>query len=161
MNKIKEMWQGQVGQTHQYPSYFYAGFWMRMWAFLTDLIVIQSLTYILLSYVANLEALSKSYVIGSVIIYLLYFIVMTKWTNGQTLGKMIFGLKVICFNEETLSWQTVLIREGACRFIMKSGFWLLGYLLAIFTKRKQHVGDWLTDTSVVMVNVLRATECRQ
>ena len=82
----------------------------------------------------------------SLMVYLLYFIILTKWTNGQTIGKMIFGIRVIELNEEKLSWKTVIVREGFGRYIQKTVMAL--YLLTIFTPYKQHFVDMLTDTSV-------------
>lgn len=83
---------------------------------------------------------------------------MTKMNHGQTIGKMAFGIRVVCFKEEELSWQTVLIREGACRFILRGSFFMIGYLITIFTPNKQHIGDYFSDTSVVTLNLLAARE---
>ena len=81
---------------------------------------------------------------------------MTKFTNGQTVGKMIFGIRVIALNEEELSWQTILVREGFGRYLQKVVLILYG--LVIFTPYKQHVVDLLTDTSVITLNYLRLLE---
>lgn len=146
---------------HHFPAYFYAGFWIRAFAFIVDIICIGLISSILLDGLLSfggLEAGGNLTVYGllSLAIYLGYFILMTKLTNGQTVGKMIFGIQVVCFKEEKLSWTTVLIREGACRFILKSGFFMLGYLPAAFTPSKQHLGDFLSDTSVVTLNSIKA-----
>ncbi|RSU10779.1 hypothetical protein CBF29_09150 [Vagococcus elongatus] len=141
---------------YQFPNYFYAGFWMRLFAFLVDLLLIACLKTILLGNVLGMSANGLVYTIGALICYLGYFIFMTKLTNGQTIGKMIFGLKVVCFNEEKLSWTTVLIREGACRIILKKGFFMIGYLVAAFSPKKQHIGDMFSDTSVVSLNLIKA-----
>nr|WP_237580122.1 RDD family protein [Enterococcus sp. JM4C] len=147
---------------HDFPAYFYAGFWIRGFAFLIDLLCIHSITTISLGTIYSLANWPKNtnffsfYTLASLIIYLGYFILLTKQTNGQTLGKMIFGIRVISFEEERLSWQTVLIREGACRFILKYPLLMLGYLPLIFSRRKQHVGDYLSSTSVVTINTVLA-----
>lgn len=113
---------------------------------------------------ANLFGWTKSTELLSVygsltlLIYLAYFILLTKLNQGQTIGKMVFGIRVICFNEEELSWQTVLIREGACRFVLRGSFFMIGYLVTIFTANKQHIGDYFSDTSVVTINLLAARE---
>lgn len=146
----------QSKQYHQFPNYFYAGFWMRFFAFLVDLLMIACVKTIFLGSVLGLSADGILYAVGAMVCYLGYFILMTKLTNGQTIGKMIFGLKVVCFNEEKLSWTTVLIREGACRIILKKGFFMLGYLVAAFSPKKQHIGDMLSDTSVVSLNLIKA-----
>ncbi|MFU1845165.1 RDD family protein, partial [Enterococcus faecium] len=60
------------------------------------------------------------YGIASLAIYLTYFVLLTKLNSGQTIGKMIFGIRVVSFEEKELSWQTIFIRECICRFILKN-----------------------------------------
>ncbi|MGX6993117.1 RDD family protein [Vagococcus penaei] len=146
------------------PHYFYAGFWIRAYAFIIDLICISLVTGSTIGLVYHLAGLEKNssiitiYGILSLIIYLGYFTLLTKLNHGQTLGKMIFGIRVVSFDETELSWQTVLIRETACRFILKTGILMVGYLVAAFTPKKQHVGDFLSNTSVVTINLLKAQQ---
>ncbi len=148
---------------HRYPYYFYAGFWIRFFAYIVDTLCITAITGIFIGVPFNLLGLEKSsqifsvYGILSLVIYLAYFILLTKLNRGQTIGKMIFGIKVVCFSEERLSWSTVLVREGACRFILKNMIFSLGYLVSIFTPNKQHLGDLFTETSVVTLNMLKAS----
>lgn len=154
---------------HRYPNYFYAGFWMRLFAYLIDLFVIQSIGRLSVNNLFTAFHWPKeatefsSYSLAHIAVYLLYFILFTKLTNGQTLGKMVFGLRVVCFKEEKLSWGTVIIREGFCRYMLSVtffGFKVLQmlYLVLLFTPQKQHVGDLLSDTSVVTENVLKASQ---
>lgn len=151
-------------QFHHYPDYFYAGFWIRLFAYLLDLFCISAITRIVLGLPANLFNVEKSselfslYGFLTLLIYLAYFILLTKMNHGQTIGKMVFGIRVVCFTEEELSWQTVLIREGACRFILRGSLLMLGYLVTIFTPNKQHIGDYFSETSVVTLNLLAARE---
>lgn len=135
-----------------YPNYFYAGFFIRLFAFTIDLIMIGSIQRIGLFFLG--DGVLRTAL--SLMIYLLYFILMTKFTNGQTVGKMIFGIRVIALDEKELSWQTVLVREGFGRYLQKVVLILYG--LVIFTPYKQHVVDLLTDTSVVTLNYLRVLE---
>ncbi|EOT29178.1 RDD family protein [Enterococcus saccharolyticus] len=148
---------------NDFPTYFYAGFWIRFWAFLIDMLCITAITKILLDVGFRALNLSMSpelfsvYGLLSISIYLAYFTLLTKLNRGQTIGKMIFGIRVIGLNEEELSWQTVLVREVACRFALQANpFLYVGYLPTAFTKRKQHAGDYLTDTSVVTLNMIKA-----
>ena len=141
-----------IRRFNDYPDYFYAGFFIRLFAFTTDVILIGALSHLFLFFLS--ESLVKT--VLSLMIYLLYFILMTKFTNGQTLGKMIFGIRVIAINEEKLSWTTILVREGFGRYLQKV-LWIM-YSLTIFTRYKQHVVDLLTDTSVVTENYLRLLE---
>src|SRR5690625_1528776 len=76
-----------------------AGFWMRFWAFLADLLIVFSINGILLSplkLISGGESLTISAwtwkgILGGIVFYL-YFLLMTKYFN-QTMGKMIFGLR--------------------------------------------------------------------
>lgn len=139
----------------EHPDYIYTGFFIRLFAFTVDIIIIGALQRML--FVLLDDGILKTSL--SLLVYLAYFILMTKLNHGQTLGKMIFGIKVICLNEENLSWNTVIVREGFGRYIQKT-IWIL-YVLVAFTRHKQHVADILTDTSVVTLNYLRLLEENQ
>ena len=148
---------------NRYPDYVFAGFWIRFFAYLVDLLVVQALVGILIKPIFALGGISMSgsspltlYGFIQLLIFVGYFILMTKYTNGQTLGKMIFGIRVVCFKEEKLSWQTLLIREGVGRYIGK--IVAVIYLVAAFQNKKQHPIDMLCDTSVVTENSIRALQ---
>lgn len=152
----------RIPKIHDFPAYFFAGFWIRGFAFIIDILCIQAITSISIGSIFSVAGWTKDsyfwsiYALMSLLIYLAYFILVTKLTNGQTIGKMIFGIQVISFDEEKLSWQTVLIREGACRFILKYPLLMIGYLPTIFSGKKQHIGDFLSNTSVVTINTVLA-----
>lgn len=151
-------------QKNHYPNYFFAGFWIRLFAYLVDLACISAITGIILGTIFNLAGWSRGtsllsvYGFLSVVIYLAYFVLLTKLNQGQTIGKMIFGIRVVCFTEAELSWSTVLVREAACRFILRTPPFFLGYLVTVFTPNKQHLGDYFADTSVVTLNLVKAQQ---
>lgn len=131
----------------------FAGFWMRFWAYLLDLIIIGSIERIVINPI--FRGLDISLVednllapvsISTAIIFYAYFVLMTKWF-GQTLGKMVFGLKVVEIKGNGLSWGTVLFREWIGRFI--SATTIIGYIIIAFLPKKQGLHDLFTDTSVV------------
>ncbi|WP_245592906.1 RDD family protein [Carnobacterium funditum] len=168
-NERRLYWQEQQKQQQVektpfnfYPSYFYGGFWFRLFAYLIDLLVIESLnrlivsSYFIITKTPMRTEFFSLFSISQLGLFLLYFILITKLTNGQTIGKMIFGLRVVSFKEEKLSWLTVIIREGFGRFILKTVSIL--YLSILFTKRNQHVVDLLTDTSVVLEKTVSAID---
>jgi len=147
---------------HNFPAFFYAGFWLRLFAFLIDLLVIWSTNrlivqslFLVLRYPLSEESFS-AFSLSKLAVYLLYFILSTKWTNGQTIGKIIFGIRVVSFKEEKLSWGTVLIRECFGRYILKIFPFI--YLMVLFTHEKQHLADFFSDTAVVSENLVRASE---
>lgn len=134
----------------------YAGFWMRFWAYLLDLIVIGSLDRLLVKPIFRAFGISLTEFnmfapisIVTALVFYLYFVLMTRFFN-QTLGKMVFGIKVIDLNRPgKLSWGTILFREWIGRFI--SGTILVGYLLVGFLPKKQGLHDLFTDTTVIHV----------
>jgi len=137
-----------------HSSLYYAGFWMRLWAYLLDLIVISSINGILIYPVFRLfdMPLEKTHMfaplsIATAITFYLYFILMTKFFK-QTIGKMVFGLKVVDLNGGTLTWSTIVFREIIGKFISKMTL-LIGFLIIAFTRKKQGIHDMIADTTVI------------
>ncbi len=133
----------------------FAGFWMRFWAYLLDLIVIGSIERLIINPLFRiLEVPLMEFnmfapiSIASAIIFYLYFVLMTKYFH-QTLGKMVFGLRVIDLKSDKLSWGTILFREWIGRFI--SATIVVGYIVVAFLPKKQGLHDLFTDTSVIHV----------
>lgn len=137
-----------MAEYNKYPPIVYAGFWMRLFAYTLDMIIVASLQQILLIFLENGTVKTAL----ALVIILGYFVLMTKLNQGQTLGKMAFGLRVVCFNEEELSWLTIIVRELFGRYL-QSTMWIM-YVLVAFTPYKQHIVDLLTDTTVVSENAV-------
>lgn len=136
--------------------HIYAGFWMRFWAYLCDLLIVFSLNGILLS---PLLFMDESTIVGfvtlqgllSVVFSYLYFLLMTKFF-AQTLGKMIFGIKVIRADLTPLKWSDLFFREVVGRFIHRSlVITNVLYLVVGFMDEKQGVHDIFAGTRVVHV----------
>jgi uncharacterized RDD family membrane protein YckC len=134
----------------------YAGFWMRFWAYVIDIVVISSLNGILLSpfkFVNDGIAISVGLwtvtgIVGSVVFFA-YFLLMTKFF-GQTLGKMILGIRVIREDEQPLRWSDLLFREVIGRFIYRVfSFLMLLYIVVGFTDQKQGLHDMFGNTRVI------------
>ncbi|MCT8137368.1 RDD family protein [Anaerobacillus sp. CMMVII] len=142
-------------------SYRYAGFWMRFWAYLLDLVVVASINRILIApflVFANIQGIEIGFIslemlIMSIVTFL-YFLVLTKnW--GQTIGKRVFGLKVISNTAQPLTWSAVLFREVIGRYILQA--FTLTYILYIivpFQKKKQGLHDMIGDTYVVHEEII-------
>ncbi|MGP4039704.1 RDD family protein [Gracilibacillus sp. D59] len=135
----------------------YAGFWMRFWAYLVDLIIVFSINGILLvplKFINDGFSMELGYwtitgIIGSIVFYL-YFLLMTKYFN-QTLGKMIFGLRVIREDSQSLRWSDLLFREVVGRFIHRVFFiTVFLYLFVAFGAQKQGIHDMIGNTRVVI-----------
>ncbi|MBS4173818.1 RDD family protein [Bacillus sp. FJAT-49736] len=153
--------QNDIGETvvkeNLERDYYVAGFWMRFWAYLLDLIVIGSIDRLIVKPIFKILDISlqdsrmfSPMAIAAAITFYLYFVLMTKLT-GQTIGKMVFGLKVISMKEPKPSWGTILFREGIGRYI--STTILILYLIVAFTPKKQGLHDLFADTIVVHENL--------
>ncbi|MEG7280729.1 RDD family protein [Bacillus sp. 0909A] len=146
-------------QTEQL-THAYAGFWVRFWAFLLDWLVVWGLNHLIVSPIFTLLDLPKTsgvftisaYSITTLFVYLAYFALMTKYFR-QTLGKMVFGLKVISVKQgHKLTWSTVIFREVVGRYIDK--IWIL-YIVIAFSPKKQGIHDYIADTTVVHEKLYR------
>ena len=126
-----------------------AGFWIRTVAFLIDAAVAAAFASIFASPITALFLTEGSMAAKALsgFLFYLYFVLSTYLTNGQTLGKMMTGIRVIHPDEPRLSLTTVVIREGFCRLIQTT--FLLLYIITAFSERKQNLGDFLSDTYVV------------
>jgi uncharacterized RDD family membrane protein YckC len=142
-----------AGDTQLKWEGLYAGFWMRFWAYLLDLVVIGSVNRMVINPV--FRALDVSLVedgifspasIATAVVFYLYFVLMTKY-YGQTLGKMVFGLRVVELKGKQLSWGTVIFREWIGRFI--SATVMVLYVVVAFSKKKQGLHDMFADTAVI------------
>jgi len=146
-------YQEYSNDRNDYDTVRYAGFWMRFWAYLLDLVVVGSIVRILIKPVFRLLdiPLSESTIfaplsIASAVIFYVYFVLMTKYLN-QTLGKMVFGLKVVDLKSNQLSWGSILFREWIGRYI--SATVIVGYIIVAFLPKKQGLHDLFTDTTVI------------
>ncbi|MUV39137.1 putative membrane protein YteJ [Lentibacillus sp. JNUCC-1] len=134
----------------------YAGFWMRFWAYLADLLVIAGLSTLLIgpiNLLIDLREITIGFwttagVLGSVIFYA-YFLLMTRYF-GQTLGKMIFGLRVISTNGGRPAWGDLIFREVIGRFIYRVFLVMhVLYIVVAFTKNKDGLHDMVANTHVI------------
>ncbi len=137
---------------YRFPKVLFAGFRKRFWAYIIDILLATSIANIIINLVSfAIKASLPTTVLRltNLIIIALYFVITTYITGGQTLGKMIFGLRVVHLKEERLSLATVLVREGAGRIIHLFNILSVLYLFTAFTDRKQNLSDYFCDTSVI------------
>lgn len=136
-------------------GYRLAGFWPRFWAFLLDIAVIALSSQIVfrLIWPGGLESNTvQAYVLYNSLFPgiwgVIYLILMTGFF-GQTLGKMIIGIRVIQTDGHPLEWSTVMARELLGRPLSQLLGTHLGYLVCAVHPRKQTVHDLISDTCVV------------
>lgn len=138
-------------------SYQYAGFFIRFVAYVIDMALVSSIYTIIFGSIFHFMAFEPSDSVSKLlrlIVTVLYFALTTLFLDGQTIGKAIVGIKLVRLSGKKLDTLTVAIRE-VCGRIIYSIFPLnLLYIVAGFTKRKQHLVDFLTDTTVIYENRL-------
>jgi uncharacterized RDD family membrane protein YckC len=83
---------------------------------------------------------------GMIVLIFLYHWILEA-AVGTTLGKAIFGLKVI--NESDRSRIAASAIRNALRIVDSIGFYVLGFFVAIFSPRKQRLGDHIAGTVVI------------
>lgn len=132
-------------------AHAYASFGLRAFAFIVDMLVIGAIYKILI----NVLGIDLDYEIYGIemaeilrwIVTILYFAIISFVTKGQTLGKMIVGIRVVSLTSDKLDLGQILIREIAGRLIQNTIMIL--YLLPIFTPKNQSLIDFFVDTAVV------------
>ncbi len=144
-----------------YADVTYAGFWVRLAAYLIDsVIVFFMLLVVRLILSGAISALSGTvlggnilfdYTLKDIVLYLgqvLYFILCTRYT-GTTPGKRALNLRVISVDESgELDLLNVVYRETVGRFL--SGIFVcIGYLIIGVDREKRGFHDMLCDTRVV------------
>lgn len=132
----------------------YAGFAVRFFAWLLDMLVISVPMVILQALRAAGGPLTRAVLfhyspldIANYLLPTLYFIAMT-WSQGATVGKMILKLEVVSANPGHLTlWQTVL-REVFGRYLSMT-LLMIGYFMIIPDHEKRALHDRISDTRVV------------
>ncbi len=146
----------------------YAGFGIRLLAWLIDFLVLLFLSFIialisgffiafLLIYVSIISADSSivtslsNFISGFIgfSVNLLYFTLFWSSKFQGTPGKIVLGLKIVDANGNKISYSTALIRYIST--FISSLLLGIGYLLIIFDGKKQALHDKLASTYVIKV----------
>jgi uncharacterized RDD family membrane protein YckC len=124
------------------PPAGYAGFWKRAAALLIDILVLAIPT------IAIQAALDR--VVGDLVVVVidwLYFAYQESSPAQATLGKRALGIKVTDLQGNRISFARASGRYFAK--ILSTVTFLIGYIMAAFTARKQALHDLIADTLVV------------
>ena len=124
----------------------YAGFWVRCMAFLIDALFVRGLMNIAL-YFGIESYIPISIVLVYMVVFALYSFIFVYLFDGQTIGKMIMGIKVVEENGQRLRFFTAFVREFAGKLIMFPLFIL--FIFTVFSYKKHSIMDFLSDTSVI------------
>jgi uncharacterized RDD family membrane protein YckC len=128
----------------------YAGFWLRLVAHLVDGVLVNAVLWalgVLLFVVSGDPDLTSGTTLFGVVAGTLYWAGMESSPWQATVGKRAAGIKVTDLAGNRVSFLRALARNAA-----KVLSWLLfmvGFLMAAFTQRKQALHDLLADTLVV------------
>lgn len=76
-----------------------------------------------------------------------YFTVFISWNNGQTIGKRLFGIRVVQLNNKPLSLWGAFGRQGGYSAGIATG--LLGFVQIYWDPNRQAMQDKLADTLVL------------
>lgn len=134
------------------PAFVFGSFTQRFLAYLIDILLINAVSSFFLNIYKLFELYNRGgsfslFNITPLFIYFGYFVLLTKFNQGQTIGKMILGLRVVSLYREDLSWSDVFHRELIGRYIQKQIKIL--YLLLFLTERKQTMADVFADTVII------------
>lgn len=141
----------------QLPKRAYGGFWIRTAAYLVDLFLVSLLTTLIFNlsiYRIWGRGIEDWWLFGllELFILLVYFAATNYAFKGQSLGKMLLGLRTLRADGRRFDTNTLLVRELAGRAIIKIIPVLAVFL--IFDKRRRHLIDMLCGTVVVNENQL-------
>lgn len=150
----------------------FAGFWIRFLAYLIDVIIISFVEFILvlpflgfLGYntalieASHYESLEMEILLPMLVsagmgLYLsaflltwLYYALMESGPRQATIGKMAVGVTVIDIDGNRISFAKASLRYFAK--IISSAIFMIGYIMAGFTEKKQALHDILASTFVV------------
>jgi len=136
----------------------YAGFWMRLLAWIVDLIVIVIISSIIgfilgalggtfNFYYTFLEGNDLFWRIFGIVVAWLYFSILECSKLQATFGKKLLRMKVTDMNAEKVSFKIATVRYFSK---ILSGIILgIGYLMIGFTKNKQGLHDKIAQTIVL------------
>ncbi|MEH6940291.1 RDD family protein [Bacillus sp. JJ722] len=92
---------------------------------------------------------NKGYLYATFLIGMLYYTILQSSKWQATIGKKLLGMKVVTLEGERISFIRALIRH-LVMFSISSIFYI-GFIMALFTKKKQALHDLLAKTLVIKV----------
>ena len=149
-----------------YATIDYAGFWIRLVAFLIDGIILGVIIWVfngLWSLVFGFGLMSGSvdplmpdvavgaafWVLGILIPFLIvmaYLVGFWGW-RGQTPGKMVLGIKITYIDGSDIDWSAVILR--LLGYVISFLIVFVGYFWVLFDDYRQGLHDKIADTYVI------------
>ncbi len=144
-------------ETPEYVSLSYelAGFGSRVIACFVDSLLVGTAITVVLFAIASLNAVLPKWLAGiapvdvvgwiiiasPVLIYAGYFIVLESAWNGQTVGKRMVGIRVVCTNGTPIRTAHSFVRNIIRLIDMLPGPYTVGLFSMFVTRRMQRLGD--------------------
>lgn len=138
----------------------YAGFFVRMGAYLIDLLIVAiglcvvKFPVFCLKMSMGDSILFKNVLFSFDIFDILYYVLtvlyftLTTYNGGQTVGKRLFCLKVVGEDGKKPDFLSILIRETVGRYLSELVIFV-GYIIAGLDEQKQGLHDKIADTFVI------------
>lgn len=124
----------------------YANLSTRFFAYIIDSIVANSIAKILRAIIPmNMPSFIDDNF--SLFVFLIYLFIAAIMTNGSSIGKILFNLKIETINGEKLDPLTIFIREVVGKYIVFKIPIL--FILAIFSNKNEMLYDIFADTAVI------------
>ncbi len=153
----------QTGTGVLLPDFFYAGILRRFLAFLVDSLVVVLATFVLFFPLFLLSAVLSFFVealllpfatlgsmtFGPFAFFLgwIYFAWLESSEKGATIGKRLLGVRVVDEGGGRIGFGRATVRHFAK--ILSAMPMMLGFVLALFTRKNQALHDLLAETVVV------------
>ncbi|MEJ8546863.1 RDD family protein [Brevibacillus borstelensis] len=140
----------------QEVSYAFAGFWIRVGATLLDVLFLTGISFLLFNPLRRAFAVGLdvfSFVDFLEIAFDFAYAILLTWWTGQTLGKLIAGIRVVNARQHRsqLTLGQVLLREVIGKFLSALPLGL-GYMWAGWNQKKQAWHDLIAKTYVIRDN---------
>ncbi|MEW6033948.1 MAG: RDD family protein [Chloroflexota bacterium] len=151
------------GQAPETTTAELAGFWIRLGAYLMDVLLLTGVSWIICFLIGLIAGTPDLFQFPPLlrrvwfILFLLFSLSYFAWfwrQRGQTLGKMAVGIKVVRTNALNPDWSVVLLR--LLGYAVSPALLFIPFLWVAFDARKQGLHDKLADTYVIMVPKKRA-----
>lgn len=142
----------QPSQISTGESLQYAGFGRRLLAYILDGLLLSALPFsffILKGYSAS-QGFSPTLTLASLVVSFIYFVLLWVNYNGQTIGKRIFGIKIIAIDNQPLGYTKAILRWIGYYLSMVPFF--LGFLWIIWDKEKRGWHDKIAGTKVIVID---------
>ena len=122
---------------------FYAGFWLRVSAFLIDGFILTVLDYIIID---NIFSNELQRIGASMVVMWLYFTLLNASSWKGTIGKKFVGIELVDYQYQIISLKQANIRYFSS---IVSALLFPLYLTVIFSKKKQTIHDMIAKTIVI------------